>query len=108
MKIVGSTTTIIEGIETLTPNKEMPDIIDKIEEINSTQLLTFKIFIFFNISIWENEALVYTETIQQVFMKIKNEVNAQYMKVNRKKQTASNMKERIGQRSFKIITLTTS
>jgi hypothetical protein len=39
MKIVGSTTTIIEGIEALTPNKEMSDIIDKIEENNLTQLL---------------------------------------------------------------------
>jgi hypothetical protein len=39
MKIVGSIATIIEGIETLTPNKEMPDIIDKVEENNSTHLL---------------------------------------------------------------------
>jgi hypothetical protein len=34
----------------------------------------------------------------------KNEVNVLYMKENRKTETASNMKERMGERSFNIST----
>jgi hypothetical protein len=89
MKIICSIARIIEGIETLklSPNKEMPDIIDKVEENNSTQLLAATTtqkqekLVENNVStaiilkeilsnvhkdiistIWENEALVYTET----------------------------------------------
>jgi hypothetical protein len=94
----------------------MPDIIDKVEENNSTQLLAAitkqkqENLVENNVStaiilkeilnnlhkdiistIWENE------TLQQVFMKIKNEVYVPYMKVNRKKETAANLKERLGE-----------
>jgi hypothetical protein len=40
-------------------------------------------------------------------MKLKYEVNVPYMKVNRKKETASNMKERMGGKIHSIIISTT-